>query len=108
MAVLVSPTYRNANEFATTLRHEGIRIGEIIAYRAWRVIGPHWWWQGDDRLHSVLMQDYVWHPDEPASGLILAPDPFPPECPANVFLGALQADQPNPLARRSVLKFRRV
>ena len=23
---------------------------------------------GDDRLHSVLMKDYVWHPDEPASG----------------------------------------
>jgi hypothetical protein len=22
----------------------------------------------DDRLHSVLMQDYVWDPDEPASG----------------------------------------
>ena len=68
MVILVTPTYRNANEFATTLRHEGIRVGEIIAYRAWRVFKPHWWWKGDDRLHSVLMQDYVWHPNEPASG----------------------------------------
>jgi len=23
---------------------------------------------GDDRLRSVFMRDYVWHPDEPASG----------------------------------------
>ncbi len=38
------------------------------AYRAWRVIKPGWWWTGDDRLHSILMKDYVWHPDEPASG----------------------------------------
>jgi len=68
MVILVTPTYRNANKFATTLRHEGIRVGEIIAYRAWRVFKPHWWWNGDDRLHSVLMQDYVWHPNKPASG----------------------------------------
>jgi hypothetical protein len=58
----------NRNELATTLRHEGIRIGEIIAYRAWRVFGPEWLRRGDDRLHSVLMADYVWQPDEPASG----------------------------------------
>ena len=50
------------------LKHEGIRVGEIIAYRAWRVVEPHWWWAGDDRLHSVLMKDYVWYPDKPASG----------------------------------------
>ena len=59
---------QNHNELAKDLRHEGIRIGEIVAYRAWRLFEPRWWWKGDDRLHSVLMQDYVWHPDQPASG----------------------------------------
>ena len=61
-------TWINHNELATTLRHEGIRVGEIIAYRAWRVIGRTWWRKGDDRLHSVLVKNYAWHPDEPASG----------------------------------------
>ena len=56
------------NEPAARLKHEGIRAGEIIAYRAWRVMVPGWFRNGDDRLHSVFMQDYVWHPDEPASG----------------------------------------
>ena len=56
------------NELARRLKHEGIRAGEIIAYRAWRVMAPGWFRDGDDRLHSVFMQDYVWHPDEPASG----------------------------------------
>jgi hypothetical protein len=32
------------------------------------VINRGWLRSGDDRLHSVLMKDYVWHPDEPASG----------------------------------------
>jgi hypothetical protein len=50
------------------LRHDGIRVGEIIAYRAWRVIHPWWFRNGDDRLHSVFIKDYVWHPDEPAYG----------------------------------------
>jgi hypothetical protein len=50
------------------LKHDGIRVGEIIAYRAWRVIKPGWFRSGDDRLHSVLIKHYVWHPDEPASG----------------------------------------
>ncbi len=59
---------RNQNELARTLKHEGLRVGEIIAYRAWRVINPGWFRSGDDRLHSVLMRDYVWHLDEPASG----------------------------------------
>jgi hypothetical protein len=68
MAIIPFTTNQNQNELARTLRHEGIRVGEIIAYRAWRVFVPHWWWKGDDRLHSVLMQDYVWDPDEPASG----------------------------------------
>ena len=56
------------NELAAKLKHEGIRAGEIIAYRAWRVILPSVFRDGDDRLHSVYMRDYVWHPDEPASG----------------------------------------
>jgi len=59
---------RNQNELARTLKHEGLRVGEIIAYRAWAVIHPRWFRSGDDRLHSVLMRDYIWHPDEPASG----------------------------------------
>ncbi len=58
----------NAEELAGTLKHEGIRAGEIIAYRAWRVIGATWFRRGDDWLHSVLMRDYVWLPDKPASG----------------------------------------
>jgi hypothetical protein len=56
------------NELAWRLRHEGIRAGEIVAYRAWRVITPGWLRSGDDRLHSVYMREYVWHPYEPASG----------------------------------------
>jgi hypothetical protein len=56
------------NELAWRLRHEGIRAGEIIAYRAWRVIDARWLRKGDNRLHSVYMRNYVWHPDEPASG----------------------------------------
>jgi len=56
------------DKLAKRLKHEGIRAGEIIAYRAWRVVDPGGFSSGDDRLHSVFMQDYVWHPDEPASG----------------------------------------
>jgi hypothetical protein len=59
---------RNQNELVRTLKHEGLRVGEIIAYRAWAVIHPRWFRSGDDRLHSVLMRDYVWHPNEPSSG----------------------------------------
>jgi hypothetical protein len=51
----------------TTLRHEGIRVGEIIAYRAWRVIVPGCL-SRSDLLHSVAMRDYVWYPNRPASG----------------------------------------
>jgi hypothetical protein len=65
---LIPITNQNQNELARTLKHEGVRIGEIIAYRAWRVIHPSWFRSGDDRLHSVLMRDYVWYPDKPASG----------------------------------------
>jgi hypothetical protein len=60
-----NPTH---NELATTLPHEGIRIGEIIAYRAWRVIDRTWLGDDDDRLRSVYMEHYVWHPDKPARG----------------------------------------
>jgi len=58
----------NDNALAERLRHEGIRAGEIIAYRACRVIGPTWFRRGDDWLHSVLVRNYVWLPDEPACG----------------------------------------
>ena len=58
----------NNNELARTLKHEGVRVGEIIAYRAWRVISPLWPLKGDNRLRSVAIRDYIWHPDEPASG----------------------------------------
>ena len=66
MRTLIVPTH--SNELASTLRHEGIRIGEIIAYRAWRAIESTWFRRSDDLLHSVLMLDYVWHPDKPAWG----------------------------------------
>ena len=58
----------NAEELADALPHEGIRAGEIVAYRAWRVIEPRLFRRGDDLLHSVLIRDYVWLPDQPASG----------------------------------------
>ena len=58
----------NDEDLAARLRHEGIRVGEIIAYRAWRVMNPAWFRNRDDRLHSVFMRDYVWYPDQPASG----------------------------------------
>jgi len=58
----------NNNELARNLRHDGIRLGEIIAYRAWRVIVLPWFESNNDRLHSVAMRDYVWYPDKPASG----------------------------------------
>jgi hypothetical protein len=61
-------TSPNDEELAARLKHEGIRAGEIIAYRAWRVIASGLFRNGDDRLHSVFMRDYVWHPDQPASG----------------------------------------
>jgi hypothetical protein len=61
-------TLRQVDEPARHLKHDGIRVGEIIAYRAWRVMRPGWLRSGDDCLHSVLMKDYVWHPGEPASG----------------------------------------
>jgi len=68
MSTLLITTNRNQNELAQSIKHEGIRVGQIIAYRAWRVMGSGWLIGRDDRLHSILMSDYVWHPDKPASG----------------------------------------
>jgi len=56
------------NERAKSLGHSGIRVGEIIAYRAWRVAHQGWLQPHRDRLFSVYMSEYVWEPDKPASG----------------------------------------
>jgi hypothetical protein len=57
------------NELARRLKDEGLRVGEIIAFRAWRVITPTWPRKdAEPRLHSVAMSHYIWHPDKPASG----------------------------------------
>jgi hypothetical protein len=40
---------RNQNELARHLKHDGVRVGEIITYRAWQVIHPWWFGSGDDR-----------------------------------------------------------
>jgi hypothetical protein len=58
----------NREELATTLRHEGVRIGEIVAYRAWRVIEENWLRIAPERLHSVYVEHYAWDPHEPACG----------------------------------------
>jgi hypothetical protein len=58
----------NREERETTVPHEGIRVGEIIAYRAWRVFKGMWIRKADDRLHSLYMELYVWDPDKPAHG----------------------------------------
>jgi hypothetical protein len=68
MGILVFRPSRNENESASSLHHEGIRVGEIIACRAWRVFGSGWFRRADDRLRSVYMQDYVWHPGPAATG----------------------------------------
>ena len=52
----------NGEALADSLQHEGIRAGEIIAYRAWRVMTPSLFRRGDDLLHSVYIRDYVWLP----------------------------------------------
>jgi hypothetical protein len=62
------PPPPSENELANNLKHGGIRVGEIIAYRAWRIFESGWLRRSDDRLHSVFMQNYVWHPDRPAWG----------------------------------------
>jgi hypothetical protein len=66
--MFISSAHELQNELARRFKHEGIRVGEITAYRAWGVIEPTWLRKADDRLHSVYVQDYVWPLDEPASG----------------------------------------
>src|SRR5262245_16991048 len=61
-------TGNNNNELAKRLKHEGIRVGEIIACRAWQVFKPTWFQRVPDRLHSVHIREYIWHPNQPASG----------------------------------------
>jgi hypothetical protein len=56
------------DQHARKLQHEGIRAGEIVAFRAWRVLERNWRRETDDRLHSVHREDYVWHPEQLASG----------------------------------------
>jgi hypothetical protein len=63
-----TPTTHDENQRARAIRHSGLRVGEIIGYRAWRVIGPRWLRRVDDRLRSVYVSDYVWDPCIPASG----------------------------------------
>jgi hypothetical protein len=66
--VVVGPAIvHDENRRAKSIRHSGIRVGELIGYRAWRV-GLCWLRQGDHRLRSIYMRNYVWQPDEPASG----------------------------------------
>jgi hypothetical protein len=69
------------NRPATVLPHQGIRVGEIIGYRAWRVFKGMWIRRADDRLHSVHMERYVWDPYEPAHGDVRgARNLFVPAC----------------------------
>ncbi len=60
MTLMISSAHELQNELARGFRHEGIRVGEITAYRARRAIEPTWLRNADDRLHSVYVQDYVW------------------------------------------------
>src|SRR5436190_760384 len=55
------------NERAKTLRHSGVRLGEIIGYRGWAV-EKRWTGRSDDRLRSVFVRQYVWEPHNPATG----------------------------------------
>jgi hypothetical protein len=66
VAQMRTPLVLDDNSLAASLKHEGIRAGEIIAYRAWLVMAPRS--SGSDWLRSVYMRDYIWFPDYPASG----------------------------------------
>lgn len=56
------------NERAKRISHLGIRVGEIIGYRAWRVSEGSWFRHSPERLCSVFISSYIWDPDKPASG----------------------------------------
>jgi len=62
------PPPPNQNDLAKNIAHDGIRVGEIIAFRAWRVLEPTWRRKCDDRLHSVFVSHYLWEPERPATG----------------------------------------
>ncbi len=64
----VPAAFDDENGRATAIRHSGIRVGEIIGYRAWRVVSPGLFRRSGDRLRSVYVTDYVWEPNKPASG----------------------------------------
>jgi hypothetical protein len=54
------------NERAKKIKDSGIRLGEIIGYRAWQIAEGSWFRRDPDRLCSVYISDYVWDPDKPA------------------------------------------
>jgi hypothetical protein len=56
------------NRRARAIRHSGVRVGEIIGYRAWRILELRRSGRCEDRLRSVAIWEYVWDPDKPASG----------------------------------------
>src|SRR5205085_10339355 len=64
-----APFY-DENRRAEAIRHSGIRVGAIVAYRAWRVIEKTWCPIDEERLHSVAMWEHAWCPDKPASGAV--------------------------------------
>ncbi len=55
------------NERAKRIEHSGIRVGEIISYRAWRVPNHSWFKRGHERLCSVYISEFVWDPEKPAA-----------------------------------------
>ena len=65
---LTSTLYHPENDRAKAIKHSGIRVGELIGYRAWQVAERPWFSRSQNRLCSVYVRDYVWEPDKPASG----------------------------------------
>jgi hypothetical protein len=65
---MIISTGHPENDRAKAVKHSGIRAGEIIGYRAWRVAERSWLSRNTDRLCSVYVSDYVWELDRPASG----------------------------------------
>jgi hypothetical protein len=56
------------NNRAQRIEHSGIRAGEIIGYRAWRVPNQSWFKRGYERLCSVYISEFAWDPEKPAYG----------------------------------------